>query len=76
MASIEVEEKETADTLTFGEVQTRVASALGDFVQPSHSQTLCLWGEESTYNHVELEYATPVRLKTKGNSPFIGKVIG
>lgn len=70
---IEVEEKGTPDTLNFGEVQSRLCTLLAEFVRPSHAQTLCLWGEEMTYNHVELDYGGPVRLKTKGNSPFIGK---
>ncbi len=68
-----MEEKEAADTLNFSQVQSRLASALANFVTPSHSQTLCLWGAESSYNHVELEHGTPVRLKTKGNSLFIGR---
>lgn len=66
------EAKGTPDTLDFAEIQRRIDSPLSKFVQPSHSQTLCLWGEEATYNHVELDYGGPVRLKTKGNTPFIG----
>ena len=71
----ETEAKGTPDTLDFAEVQRRLDSPLAGFVRPSHAQTLCLWGEESSYSHVELEYGGAVRLKTKGNSPFIGKYI-
>ena len=69
---VETESKGTPDTLDFAEVQRRLQSPLAEFVKPSHSQTVCLWGEESAYNHVELEYGGVVRLKTRGNSPFIG----
>ena len=71
----ETEAKGTPDVLSFLEVQHRLQSPLSEFVKPSHSQTLCLWGEEATYNHVELDYGGPIRLKTKGNSPFIGDTI-
>ena len=66
------EAKGTPDTLDFAEVQHRLQSPLSEFVRPFHSQTLCLWGDEAAYNHVELEHGGAVRLKTKGNSPFIG----
>ena len=71
----EVEEKEASDTLTFSQVQSLLASSpLAEMVRPSHSQTLCLWGAESSYSHVELEYGTSIRLKTKGDSLFIGVI--
>ncbi len=68
-----MEKKGTTDTLNFGEVQSRLSTPLAEFVRPSHAQTLCLWGEEGVYNHVELESRGNVRLKTKGDSPFIGR---
>ncbi len=48
-------------------------SPLADYVAPSHAESLCFWGEEDQYEHVEIEYGQSVRLKTKGDSPFIGK---
>ena len=48
-------------------------SPLSDMVTPAHAGELCLWGDEGTYDHVEIEYGQQIRLKTRGNSPFIGK---
>ncbi len=69
----EPEAKGTPDLLTYEELKRRVQSSLADYVAPSHAQSLCFWGEEEQYDHVEIEYGQPVRLKTKGDSPFIGK---
>ena len=70
---IETEAKGTPDILDFAEVRQRIQTALADFVPPAHAGTLCFWGEESTYDHVEIDYGQGVRLKTKGDSPFLGE---
>ena len=70
---IETEAKGTPDILDFSEVRQRLQTALSDFVSPAHAGTLCFWGEESTYDHVEIDYGQGVRLKTKGDSPFLGE---
>ena len=69
----ENEAKGTPDILDFAEVRRRIQTTLADFVPPAHAGTLCLWGEESTYDHVEVDYGQAVRLKTKGDSPFLGE---
>lgn len=56
-------------------MRRRIQTALSDFVPPAHAGTLCFWGEESTYDHVEIDYGQGVRLKTKGDSPFLGEAI-
>ena len=61
--------------LDFKEVEARLRSPLSDFVAPGHAHTLCLWGEEGVYDHVEAEVGQTVRLKTKGDAPFIGEKI-
>ena len=68
----ESEARGTADILDFQEVNRRLHSPLAEFVSPQHAQTLCFWAEEETYDHVELGFGQAVRLKTKGDSPFIG----
>ena len=68
----ESEAKGTADILDFQEVNRRLHSPLAEFVSSQHTQTLCFWAEEETYDHVELGFGQAVRLKTKGDSPFIG----
>ena len=70
---IETEAKGTPDILDFVEVHRRIQTALTDFVPPAHAGTLCFWGEESTYDHVEVDYGQGVRLKTRGDSPFLGE---
>ena len=52
----------------------RLHSPLAEFVSSQHAQTLCFWAEEETYDHVELGFGQAVRLKTKGDSPFIGNI--
>lgn len=69
---VETESKGMPDILDFAEVRRRTQSSLVDFVPPTHAGTLCFWGEESTYDHVEIDYGQGVRLKTKGDSPFLG----
>ena len=51
-----------------------VRSPLTDLEAPRHSHSLCFWGEEDTYNHVECEHGQGVRLKTRGDSLLIGKI--
>lgn len=70
----ESEAKGTADILDFQEVNKRLHSPLAEFVSSQHAQTLCFWAEEETYDHVELGFGQAVRLKTKGDSPFIGNI--
>ena len=70
---VETEAKGTPDILDFAEVRRRMQTALADFVPPAHAGTLCFWGKESTYDHVEIDYGQGVRLKTKGDSPFLGE---
>ena len=73
LSYIETEAKGTPDILDFAEVRRRLQTALTDLVPPAHAGTLCFWGEESTYDHVEVDYGQGVRLKTKGDSPFLGE---
>ena len=69
----ESEMKGTPDVLSFQELCQRLhVPGLTELVQPSHAQTLCFWGEEQAYVHVELQFGQTVRLKTLGDSPFIG----
>ena len=70
----EPEAKGTPDTLDFKGASQKIQSPLLEFVSPIHAQSLCFWGDEQTYDHVELDYGQSVRLKTKGDSPFIGKI--
>lgn len=70
-SSYKTEAKGTPDVLDFKEVEARLRSPLSDFVAPGHAHTLCLWGEEGVYDHVEAEVGQTVRLKTKGDAPFI-----
>lgn len=72
---LESEAKGTPDILDFAEVRQRIQTALFDLVPPAHAGTLCFWGEESTYDHVEVDYGQGVRLKTKGDSPFLGESV-
>ena len=64
--------KGTSDLLTHDEVIKRVHSPLVDYETPSHAHSLCLWGEDDVYSSVECEYGQGVRLKTRGDSIFIG----
>ena len=59
--------------LTFAQVCERVKSDLVAMETASHAQSLCFWGEEDDYNHVECEAGQRVRLKTRGDSILIGK---
>lgn len=70
--SVESEAKGIADILDFQEVSRRLHSPLAKFVPPQHAHSLCFWADEQTYDHVELAFGQAVRLKTKGDSPFIG----
>ena len=68
----ETQAKGQHDILDYAEVCRRLQCKLTDLVRPDHSQCVVLWGDEGTYDHVDLEVGQPVRLKTKGDSPFIG----
>ena len=70
-----MEAKGTPDILDFGELSQRIQSPLGGLVPPLHAQTLCFWGEEQVYEHVEMDFRQPVRLKTRGDCPLIGRLI-
>lgn len=48
-------------------------SEVADMEKASHAQSLCFWGDAEGYGHVECDYGQGVRLKTKGDSVFIGK---
>ena len=74
LCSAETQAKGQHDILDYGEVCRRLHCKLTDLVRAEHSQCVVLWGEEEAYDHVELEFGQPVRLKTKGDSPFIGNV--
>ena len=65
----------TADTVDYKAVVSLLECSLTPLVSPSHSGELCLWGEEETYSHVEVEYGQPIRVKTRGNSPLIGQSV-
>ena len=69
----EQETKVTADTVDYQKVADLLRCPLSPLASPAHAGELCLWGEEGTYDHVELEYGQQVRLKTRGNSPLIGE---
>ena len=69
-----MEAKGTPDILDFGELSQRIQSPLGGLVPPLHAQTLCFWGEEQVYEHVEMDFRQPVRLKTRGDCPLIGRL--
>ena len=69
----EEETKVAADMVDYQKVCHLTRSPLSDMVAPAHAGELCLWGDEGTYDHVEIEYGQQVRLKTRGNSPFIGE---
>ena len=64
--------KRSPDTVTFDQASGILKCGLTDFVAPSHAQSLCVWGEESVYGHVEVEFGQSVRLKTRGDSCLIG----
>lgn len=68
----EQETKVAADMVDYQKVCQLIRSPLSDMVTPAHAGELCLWGDEGTYDHVEIEYGQQIRLKTRGNSPFIG----
>lgn len=70
-SSYKMEAKGTPDILDFGELSQRIQSPLGGLVPPLHAQTLCFWGEEQVYEHVEMDFRQPVRLKTRGDCPLI-----
>jgi hypothetical protein len=64
--------KVTPDTLTFDEVVMKITSKVSELERAGHAHSLCLWGDEETYNHVECHYGQMIRLKTLGDSSFIG----
>ena len=70
---IESETKKSPDTVTFEQSRDLLKSGLSDLVAPSHTHSICMWGEEKVYGHVEVEFGQTVRLKTRGNSCLIGK---
>jgi hypothetical protein len=63
--------KVTPDTLTFDEVVMKITSKVSELERAGHAHSLCLWGDEETYNHVECHYGQMIRLKTLGDSSFI-----
>ncbi|XP_064405183.1 arpin-like [Halichondria panicea] len=76
-STYKTEAKGTPDTLDYSTLVQRLQSRpLTELVISSHAQTLCFWGEESVYDHVELFFGQKVRLKTKGDSPFLESLTG
>ena len=63
----------TPDTLTFDEICQKVKSELCELEKAGHAHSLCFWGGDDNYSHVECEYGQAIRLKTAGDSVFIGK---
>ncbi|XP_019858664.1 PREDICTED: arpin-like [Amphimedon queenslandica] len=63
--------KGTPDTLSYAEVCERVHSDLVGFETASHSQSICFWGENESYDHVECSPGQRIRLKTRGDSLLI-----
>uniref|UniRef100_A0A1X7SS81 Arpin n=1 Tax=Amphimedon queenslandica TaxID=400682 RepID=A0A1X7SS81_AMPQE len=49
----------------------RVHSDLVGFETGSHSQSICFWGENESYDHVECSPGQRIRLKTRGDSLLI-----
>lgn len=70
-SSYKQETKVTADTVDYRKVISLLYCPLSPLATPTHSGGLCLWGEEDTYSHIDVEYGQPIRLKTRGNSPLI-----
>ena len=68
----EVEAKGQHDILDYSEVCQRIKCRISDLVKPGHARCISFWGAEETYDHVEFDVGQSVRLKTKGDSPFIG----
>ena len=40
-------------------------------IKVDHAQCIAFWGDETTYDHINLAIGQQVRLKTEGNSPII-----
>lgn len=70
----ETEAKGSSDILDYSEVCRRLSSPLKEFVPAAHAHTLCLWGEERVFDHIELGHGQQVRLKTKGDSVLLGEL--
>ena len=57
------------------DVRRTIGGKMADFVPPLHADWLVAWGEEKDHDHVEVEFGDQVRLKTRGDSPLIGKTL-
>ena len=55
------------------DVRRTIAGKMADFVPPLHADWLVAWGEEKDHDHIEVAFGDQVRLKTRGDSPLIGK---
>ena len=67
-----VEAKGSHDILGYGEVCKRLQCTLTGLIKVDHAQCIAFWGDETTYDHINLAIGQQVRLKTEGNSPIIG----
>ena len=72
LPALESELKRSPDTLTYEQARDILQCPLTDHVTPGHAHSLCMWGEEELYGHVEVEFGQKVRLKTRGDSCLIG----
>lgn len=70
-SSYKMETKSASDALSFQDVCQCLPPSLVKLFPAAHSHALCFLGDEDTYDHLDLQYGQPVRLKTKGNSLFI-----
>jgi hypothetical protein len=73
-SSYKVEAKGQHDILDYSEVCQRIKCRISDLVKPGHARCISFWGAEETYDHVEFDVGQSVRLKTKGDSPFIDSI--
>ena len=64
--------KSASDVLSFQDVCQSLPPLLVKLFPAAHSHTLCFLGDEETYDHLDLLFGQSVRLKTKGDSLFIG----
>ena len=55
------------------DVKRAIGGKLTDFVPSLHTNWLVMWGDEKDHDHMEVEFGDQVRLKTRGDSPLIGR---
>ena len=67
--------KSASDVLSFEDVYQSLPPLLVKLFPTAHSHTLCFLGDDETYDHLDFQFGQSVRLKTKGDSPFVGNGI-